>query len=168
MTMFMTAQDLGSEEQFAKSLAILDRLEGLLNAPSTLAEADEESPKSSITMWNKTKDQVDAEINRFCDYLRKTGEKPCLEAANKLAKAMDLFKVDLTSSLINIDEAQGDQKKLLYPKVSTLLDNYKKSILADRLLTAAEANPFVPVNAKKPLLTTLDQIQKSLEAQVSS
>ena len=34
MTMFMTVQDLGSDGDFAKALAVLDRLEGMLNAPT--------------------------------------------------------------------------------------------------------------------------------------
>ena len=32
MTTFMQAQDLGSEGDFAKALALLEKLEGLLNA----------------------------------------------------------------------------------------------------------------------------------------
>src|SRR5439155_26159640 len=41
MTMFMTAQDLGGEGDFAKALAVLDRLEGLLNAPSAASKPPE-------------------------------------------------------------------------------------------------------------------------------
>jgi hypothetical protein len=119
-------------------------------------------------LWNRTKDRVDADINRLCDYLRKTQEPALLEAAANLAAAMGLFKVDLTSSLMNIDNAQGEEKKQQYPVVSKVLEKYKQSLLANRLLSAAEDNPFVPIRAKKPLLATLDQIQKNLSAQTSA
>jgi hypothetical protein len=33
MTLFMSVQDLGSAGDFAKALGVLDKLEGLLNAP---------------------------------------------------------------------------------------------------------------------------------------
>ena len=91
-----------------------------------------------------------------------------MEAAAKLAAAMDLFKVDLTSALMNMDKANPAQKKKLLPKVSQVLDNYRQSLQADQMLSAAEDNPFVPVKAKQPLLAALDRIKKNLEAQVGA
>ena len=48
MTMFISAQDLGSNGEFAKALLVLDRLEELLKAPPAAPEDDAEEPGVSL------------------------------------------------------------------------------------------------------------------------
>jgi hypothetical protein len=158
--------------KFETALQTLDELTRLVNSalqsPTAGEETEEETPTTNMGIWNQTKDKVDADINRLCDFLRKTRAKALADAAAKLAAAMDLFKVDLTSALMNMDKANAAQKKQLFPKVSEVLDNYKQSLQADQVLTAAEDNPFVPVKAKQPLLAALDRIKKNLQGQVGA
>ena len=170
--LFAQMFDEAKARKFETALQTLDELTRLVNSalqsPTAGEETEQETPTTNMGIWNQTKDKVDADINRLCDFLRKTRAKALVEAAAKLAAAMDLFKVDLTSALMNMDKANPAQKKKLLPKVSQVLDNYRQSLQADQMLSAAEDNPFVPVKAKQPLLAALDRIKKNLEAQVGA
>lgn len=147
-----------------------ERVEDSGEEEDAKAETDDEddTPTTSMAMWNKAKDQADAEIDRLCGFLRKSREKPLLEAADKLSAAMGLFKVDLTTALMNLDNAGTEQKKQLFPAVNTVLSKYKDALIADKLLSSAEENPFVTVNAKKLLLGAIAKIQSTLEKQLSA
>jgi hypothetical protein len=175
--LFAQMFDEAKAKDFAKALESLDELMALTKQAAQGPTEDEagegegeedDIPATNMALWNKTKDKVDADINRLCDWLRKTRKEALLEAADSLAAAMGLFKVDLTSSLMNFDNASNEQRKQMLPRVNTVLENYKKSLLADELLTAAETHPYAPVNAKKPLVAALNQIQKKMATQIGS
>ena len=69
MTMFMSAQDLGSEGDFAKSFVILDKLEGLLSAKPAATDAPAPGLVKKraflLERWKRIPEEVSADLQKL-------------------------------------------------------------------------------------------------------
>lgn len=118
---------------------------------------------STMRMWSKAKQTVDARIQEVCSRLRDTNEQALIEVAARLASAMDTFGGDLTTALVRADRATTAQRAETLPAVLELLDRYGNVVQGDPLLAAVETNPLHPVKVRRPLLAAFREIGKCLQ-----
>ena len=172
MTMFMTAQDLGSEEQFAKSLAILDRLEGLLNAPAATSASGEISlvklGKARVE-WIDVRSKAMQELQRFKQILQdeyqddpkeQTALANAIQRLTKTGAALNEELADQLDRVLNTDTAQRPQQLNTAKSVLARFVNFLES---DDLMSVIDGNEYAPdMLVAEPLRRKLQEIAAAL------
>jgi hypothetical protein len=139
MTMFMSAQDLGSDGDFAKSLVILDKLEGLLSAPPA-----------------QTKVATEGVVN-YAKLLLRWREAQANAAANL---------TELGRQLLSLPEVQSDPRLEQVQRAAAGLPNLIPKFgeeLADHLDAAANGGPKA-AESRSAALATIGAYRKQLTA----
>ena len=138
MTMFMSAQDLGSEGDFAKSFVILDKLEELLSAP-----AKEKSPEliAALETWNVARE-------------------------NSVAKLQETIKVVLATKDPEAGESELELRAVI-KQLSGKVETRQQAAEMTRYLEDDEVVADVSelaFDVKTPLLKVLTAITPALQA----
>lgn len=152
MSMFMNAQDLGSDGQYAKSMTILDKLEGLLNAPPKTVSAE---LAAALQTWTTARADAVKQLQNEITQIAAQSKKAASEAQQPdgrfdvLAAAAELELRAVAQRLAGKVETKAEAEEM-----KKYLDD--DEVVADVCL---EAFDF-----RKPLTDTLDAIMDRLPA----
>ena len=180
--MFMTAQDLGGEGEYTKSLAILDKLEGLLNAApqSTSAETPADSNvvfTQSRLRWDATRKEIKAELQatekKILEHCEKVNADPesdqefDLPATTSQIKQLYTLLDKLDTRLINkLDDAlnAADPQQRITHKLAAkkIIEEYNGVVSADPMLAALTTSKVAPSKLKDTLVRVLNDLSSKL------
>ena len=142
----MSAQDLGSEGDFAKALAILNRLEGLLDAQGAADGPNAAAIKPALAGWETARGAAIAQLQKVSDAI-KDFDHPQSDEALILLKAIQANLTAKPATLESVNELQ-------------------RYLETDGIITEAEEpNGFgITVVLRKPLLEALGKLRPLLSA----
>jgi hypothetical protein len=141
MSMFMTAQDLGSEGDFAKALAVLDRLEGLLNSSSSAGSAE---LNAALARWTSARATVISQLDKLRAAIEADGD----ETADAAIVEIRAVQANLSAKPDNAGNVADLMRYLENDDVVADLD---------------EPNDYqIPIDIQIPLLEALDEIELHL------
>jgi hypothetical protein len=185
MTLFMSAQDLGSNGQFTKSFVILDKLEGLLNAPPSVSKPPgaETRPGSNVLytqarlQWDGMRKNVRAELERtekrILEHCRAVNDEPNgkyeydMPEASARVKELYVLLERLDERLIDkLDEALNAAEPALrqarQQEARKIVEEYTGVVSTDPLLAAMTASTLAPSKLKDELLVVLKDLGNKL------
>lgn len=167
MTLFMSAQDLGSEGEFAKSLAILDKLDELLNAAPTATVPTLSVMKlgKARMEWIQVRLHALREFRRLKDILHEEyKDDPEEQKALAASKArLDGLVASINEELgVQLDEvlnADPEQQQELIPVAKATLERFVRVIKSDDILSVIDGNEYAPdMQVAAPLTAKLQEI----------
>ena len=175
MTTFMTAQDLGSDGDFAKSLAILDKLEGMLNAPPKPSESPTGAPISNVALqqsllaWDAARKKVHADLQKLeQSVLQLFSTDPRFAQVKQKIHKFDAVLGDYAEELRDrLDEAANapaEYKPELCSEAVAVLKRYRAYLSSDPFIKAVANNKLQPIDVEGVLGRTLDVVAKRLGA----
>jgi hypothetical protein len=175
MTMFMTAQDLGSDGDFAKALIVLDRLEEMLNATPAVSDEDEaeEGGGSLVALqtarlkWSVARDRVAAELREFeAEILELYADDPNIAELRVKLRKLDSVLGGFERNLIeDLDAAyNAERKDRLKQSQAALMTakGYLARVKGDAFVQKIATNPIFPVRSIAALRQTLSLVVKNL------
>jgi hypothetical protein len=180
LTLFMSAQDLGSEGDFAKALAVLDRLESLLNAGPAPGETPpgkkpDGVPSSNVDLqqsildWDAARKKTHADLQAlerailelFADDARLADVKA---KARKLDNVLGEYADELRDRLDDAYNAPAEDKADYCAVAAAALKRYRAYLTTDPFIKAVSKNLLMPINIEGVLGKTLDSVAKKLGA----
>jgi len=180
MTMFMSAQDLGSDGDYAKSLAILDKLEGMLSAPAKASAAQPakgaaSGPISNVALqqslhaWDAARKKTHSELQALeRQILELFSDDPRLAEVKQSTRKLDAVLGDYAEELRDwLDDAYNapvEKKPAICTKAVTVLKRYRAYLSKDPFVKAVAANVLQPIDIEGTLGKTLDDVAKTLGA----
>jgi hypothetical protein len=180
MTLFEAARDLGSEEDFAKALGVLNKLESLLNTPAKAPAAKETSfvaMQAARLRWDDTRKKVHAELVRLekaimdqCVAFNSTpGAAFTVDLTDLKTKSQKLYTIldKLDERLIDtLDEALNAQTKELRQEKNiaavAILKEYQGIVNSDPFLAVIDDNGFAATSVKQTFVTVLADLSSKL------
>jgi len=164
MTMFMTAQDLGSNGDFAKSFVILEKLEALLNAKP--AATDVSAPglvkkrQFLLERWQRIPQEVSADLRKLKAAIER--EMPSEDADELIELSEDYLDEFYSEMKDAIDNAiiSGDAQ---YKGAISAIGAFRTKIAGEPLIQHLKKNTLnADVTVESILLNALAEIEKGL------
>jgi hypothetical protein len=168
MTLFTSAQDLGSEGNFAKSMVILDKLEALLNVPPKEAGSQPISNvalQKSLLAWDDARKKAHAELQVLeREILELFNDDPRLaqvkQNSRKLDPVLGEYAQELRDRLDEAYNASAEEKPKYCAGAVTVLKRYRAYLSSDPFIKAIAKNLLKPINIEGVLGKPLDEVAK--------
>jgi hypothetical protein len=168
MSLFMAAQDLASEGDFAQALKALDHIERLLDgagAAGAGAAADKDDGKPVVVVWRDAKEAVDVQLEQLYGKLKMTGAPALERVAAKIEAVLTSYRVGLMTALTEYDQASGANKEAARAKALQVVKTYQANLPKDKRVIGADMNPFgVKVEIRQTLGAALTRLGTILGA----
>jgi hypothetical protein len=160
LTLFMSAQDRGSEGEFDKAFQILDKLEALLNAkgPETLASKDRlvKERQFMLTRWARIPAELKVAFDQYKKLLIKEQADP---NPDELIAAMEAYLLDLLAKI------QDDLDAAINAGEMSRFVGLRTRVATDKLLAhLLEAPAMDGAKFQGAILTAMDEIEAALAA----
>ena len=181
MTLFTSAQDLGSEGEFARAIKVLDQLERLLNAPPKAPDAGGDGVivklQKSRLEWDQTRKAVTTELQGLekaivaaCQAVNDDpDDEDEIDMSELAAKTKELYNImtKLDERLIDkLDEAlnaaapaQRDQKQ---KEAAAIIKEYQTTVDSDPLVAAIDQSGFLNTTIKQRFTNVLKDLASKL------
>ena len=182
---FDWAQARAKEGDYAKALAALDRLEGLIAklapdgpketdsiAKDTVAKGREQliaAFRKLSQVWVAVRGKVEADMKQLETAMRKefAGDEELLKQtdvnAPKLYAVLDRLDTRLIDKLKEAEQTKDDAELTVRRKEAReLVVEYRQFVMTDRLMSRLDENPFVTLTTQATILKTLDSLLKAL------
>ena len=165
MTLFMSAQDLGSDGQFTKSFGILDKLEGLLNAPPTTPKTASTTPEIQkgivekrqflLTRWKQIPNDIASDLEALIKTI-------AVEHPN-ITNLHELRAVIVKQLQVLYDELQDEIDGAINHGDSTVLKGLRERVLKHEFVNYLMSNPFVSGSKfQTSILNALQEVEQRL------
>jgi hypothetical protein len=166
MKLFTAVQDVGSAEEYAKALALVEKLEGMLSAPAVKADAAAGTNiAAAVAGFRRAAKKANSGLARFRVVLM-VRKDPRLTriAKSALADLTDSHQAGLEAALVEGDKA-GWADQAARAKAADASDAFAKFLQTDRMVALADDNPFgVKVGLRATLMPALDDLAAALKA----
>ncbi len=175
LNLFMSAQDLGSDGQYAKSMTILDKLEGLLKATPAAGAAGASAELSVVKLGKARLEWIDVrlkamkELERFKQILQdeyqddpkqQSALANAIQRLTKTGAALNQELADQLDRVLNADTAQRPQQLNTAKSVLARFVNFLES---DELMSVIDGNEYAPdMQIAGPLRRKLQDIAAAL------
>jgi len=176
LTLFMSAQYLGSEGEFAKALAIVEKLEGLLNAPGAVPPAGAQDPKFNIVAlqnsrlhWVQIRQSLRGEQQKLERAILETcKEEPDIGQITTGSKSLyDMLEVLDESLLDALDDALNadtpHKRTASHKEAREITQEYTDYLNREPLLGDIDSNGFTDVKVRASLTESLSYLSTNLK-----